>query len=77
MSANWKSGKTTELHPVVAPSPVEVGKRADAHRVIGELVEAAEPLGWEHDQVVEYAIPAENYEALVGLWAAMQGQEII
>lgn len=58
-------------------STPDLTKRADAHRVIGELVEAAEPVGWENDQVVEYAIPAENYEALVGLWAAMQGQEII
>lgn len=54
-----------------------IEKRADALRVIGELVESAEPIAGHGETVVEYAIPAESYEALIELWTALQGREII
>lgn len=55
----------------------QLAKRADAHRVIGELVEAAEPVGWENGTIIEYALPAENYDSLVELWRKMQDREVI
>ena len=47
----------------------------EARRVIGDLLEAAEPSVWEKGEPVEYAIPVESYHALLVLWQAMQGPE--
>lgn len=55
----------------------DISKRADSLRIIGELIEAAEPIAAQGAVVDEYAVPAENYEALVALFAELQGREII
>ncbi len=79
----YPEGSTGAGGPVSLEGPagsvctVDAAKRADTLRVLGELVEAAEPVGWENDDVAEYAIPAENYDALVELFAALQEREII
>lgn len=55
----------------------EAGKRADVRRLIGDLVEVAEPIFGQGGEVVEYVIPAHRYEELVTVWAALQQREII
>lgn len=54
----------------------EPHRRPDTLRVLGDLMESAEPIAGHGDQVVEYAIPAENYEALVELFGVLSGQEL-
>lgn len=54
----------------------EVGRGSETLRVLGDLVESAEPIGWENGEVVEYAVPSEQYESLVQLFGRLNGVEV-